>query len=357
MAYGDSRSRCRSRRAGFPLQFTSAVLIVAAAYFGVVRAAGETSLRALWISPSATATAAGIQRAVSTALSDRFDAVMAPLPIGDRHDGNSFDGTAELLRQARARGLGAHLSVPVNIAAAAGEIPASRDHVIYQHPDWLMVPRQLAPLMRGVDVRSPAYLGQISRWTRANTERVDGLYISPLDPAAASYLVNAIVTAVGRYSVDGVLLDAVDFPGEDFDYSKHAMDLFRTRMRAAMSAAERARLEEIESIDPFAYADEFPEEWSEFRGSSLTGLLEQVKSALMSDSPTLSIAVGVRADADVSTSEHFQAWRAWLDRGVVNRVGYRSRSTDTVWLSPDGLFAFPLDRSPSTQASGAAGTR
>jgi hypothetical protein len=356
MVYG-SRSRGRSRGAGFPLQFTSVVLIVAAAALGVVRAASETSVRALWISPSATSAAADIQRAVSTALTGRFDAVMVPLPIGARNDGSSFDGTAELLRQARARGLSSHLSVAVNVAAAVGEIPASRDHVIYQHPDWLMVPRQLAPLMLALDVRSPAYLGQISRWSRANAERVDGLYISPLDPAAASYLVNAIVTAVGRYSVDGVFLDALDFPGEDFDYSKHAMDLFRTRMRAAMSVAERARLEEIEAIDPFAYADEFPEEWSQFRASALTGLLEQVKSALMSASPALSIAVGVRGDADVSTSEHFQAWRAWLDRGIVNRVGYRNRSTDTVWLSPDGVLAFPAEGSSTTQASGAAGTR
>ena len=59
--------------------------------------------------------------------------------------------------------------------------------------------------------------------------------------------------AVGRYAADGVYLDAVDFPGEDFDYSRHTMELFRTRVRATMSLAERARLDAIEAIDPFAY--------------------------------------------------------------------------------------------------------
>ena len=122
-----------------------------------------------------------------------------------------------------------------------------------------MVPRQLAPELLKIEQRSPAYLGRITRWTRVNAERVDGVYVSPLDPAAITYLVNSVTAAVGRYAADGVYLDAIDFPGPDFDYSRHAMDLFRTRMRAVMSIAERARLDEIEAIDPFAYAEEFPD--------------------------------------------------------------------------------------------------
>jgi uncharacterized lipoprotein YddW (UPF0748 family) len=325
--------------AGLPLRTVFGAVIVAAA-LAAAGGADAAALRAFWISSSAMSSAAAIQRAVSSAVSGGFDAVIAPLPIGARSDTDSFDGAAELLRQARDRGLGAHLSVSVNVVAAVGEIPASREHVIYQHPEWLMMPRQIAPQMLTIDLRSPAYLGQIARWTRANAERVDGLYLSPLDPAAASYLVDAVVAAVGRYSAEGVFLDDVDFPGADFDYSRHAINLFRTRMRALMSAAERARLDAIEAIDPFAYAEEFPDEWREFRASALTNLVERLTTALTSIAPTLSIAVGVRGDAGASASEHFQAWRSWLARGLVNRVGYRDRSTDTVLLSPDGLIAF-----------------
>ncbi|HZM93503.1 MAG TPA: hypothetical protein VFB92_08785, partial [Vicinamibacterales bacterium] len=196
--------------------------------------------------------AASIQRAIASAATAGFDAVVAPLTIGMRSDADSFDAGAELLRQARERGMAAHLSITVNVAASVGELPASRDHVIYQHPEWLMVPRQVAAEMLKIDTRSPAYLGQITRWTRANADRVEGVYLSPLDPAAASYLVSAITAAVEGYAVDGLYLEAVDFPGDDFDYSRHAMELFRTRMRSSLSTAERARLDEIEAIDPFA---------------------------------------------------------------------------------------------------------
>lgn len=356
MAYGHTGFRHRFRRAGIPLRIASAALIVAAAHAALV-AAGGTSMRAFWIPSSSMSSTLNIRRAISSAVSSGYDAVIAPLAIGARSDSDSFDAGAELLREARERGVAAHLSVTVNMAAAADELPASRDHVIYQHPEWLMVPRQIATEMLKIDSRSPAYLGRIARWTRANVDRVAGLYVSPLDPAATQYLVKAVVAAVGRYAADGVFLDAVEFPGEDFDYSRHAMDLFRTQMRSALSSAERVRLDEIEGIDPFAYAEEFPDEWRRFRESALTDLLERVRSGLTATSPTISIAARARADADVSLREHFQAWRAWLDRGIVDRVGYHSRSTGAVLLSADGVFASVSDAPSGVQAAGVGGPR
>lgn len=356
MAYGHSRIRRRFRRAGIPLRVASAVLIVAAAHV-VLSAANTTSLRAFWIAPSSMSSTVNIRRAIASAVSSGYDAVIAPIAIGARTDSDTFDAGAELIREARERGLAAHLSMTVNIVAAANELPASRDHVIYQHPEWLMVPRQIAAEMLKVDPRSPAYLGQISRWTRANAERVEGLYVSPLDPAAAMYLVNAVVSTVGRYVVDGVFLDAVEFPGTDFDYSRHAMDLFRSRMRSVMSLAEKARLDEIEAIDPFAYSEEFPDEWRRFRESALTDLLEHVRSGLSAKAPAISLAAATRADADASLREHLQEWRAWLDRGIVDRVGYHSRSTGTVLLSSDGVFATAPETPSAVQAAGAGGPR
>jgi uncharacterized lipoprotein YddW (UPF0748 family) len=351
MAYGHSFRLFR--RVGIPLRVASAILIVAAAH-AVMLAADGAPTRALWISPSAMSSSANIRRAVSSAASGGFDAVIAPLALGARSD-SDFDAPAELLREARERGLGAHLSVSVNVAVPVGELPASRDHVIYQHPEWLMVPRQLAPEMLKIDLRSPAYLGQIARWTRANADRVNGLYISPLDPAAALYLAGAIVSTVQRYSADGVYLEALDFPGDDFDYSRHAMDLFKRHMRLAMSLPERLRLEDIEAIDPFAYAEEFPDEWRRFRESALTALLERLRTTLKAISPAITVVAGAREEADVALREHFQAWRLWLDRGIVDRIGYRRRSTGTVLMSPDGVFASGSERPSSVQTAGAGG--
>ena len=86
---------------------------------------------------------------------------------------------------AHAAGLRVHAWVAVNLVSSSVSLPASRDHVIYRAPEWLMVPRELAAEMKKIDLRSPAYIGRLARWTRAHTSIVEGLYTSPLHPAAA----------------------------------------------------------------------------------------------------------------------------------------------------------------------------
>lgn len=356
MAYRLCRPRRRSRRTGFLCRFVLAVMVAAAVHTaGVV--AGDNPTRAFRVSPSAMSSPLSIQRTVSAAISSGFDTLIAPVSLLTRSDSAQFDGEAELLRRAREGGLRVHLSVAVNVAAGVGELPSAREHVIYQHPEWMMVPRQLATELLTLDMRSPAYLGRIARWTRANADRVSGLYVSPLDPEATSYLVGATVAAVQRHAADGVYLEAVDFPGTDFDYSRRALDLFRGEMRAGLPPAERTRMDEVEAIDPFGYAAEFPDEWRQFRESALTRLLERLRRALMTGNPDLSVTAGATSDPDASFRDHFQNWRIWLDRGIVDRIGYRSRSAGTVLFSVDGMV--PPEPAPvtSARAAGISGYR
>ena len=56
----------------------------------------------------------------------------------------SFDPLAATLALARAQGLRVHAWVNVNLTSSGAELPASREHVVYEHPEWLMVPRALA---------------------------------------------------------------------------------------------------------------------------------------------------------------------------------------------------------------------
>ena len=202
-----------------------------------------------------------------------------------------------------------------------------------------MVPRELAPDVLKVDVRSPAYLGRLTRWVRANTPRIDGLYLSPLAPEAATYLVTAVTAAAQRYAVDGVFLDAMRFPGVDFDYSRHAMEVFRAETRAQLSPEERVRLDEVESIDPFGYAEEFPDRWRQFRQSRLTNLMSRMRKALASASPKLVVSAGVASDAGTALADSFQDWTSWMETGLVDGVGRRSGTSGTIVFTTDGLGA------------------
>jgi uncharacterized lipoprotein YddW (UPF0748 family) len=304
-----------------------------------IQAAGPPA-RPFWVTRAALESPEGIRRAVAAAVAGGFDTVMIPVSL-EPAPRQGFDGAREIVKEARDRGIRVHACIDVTLAAVAGELPAARDHVLYQHPEWLMVPRELAPEVLKVDVRSPAYLGWQSRWTRGNAPRVEGLYVSPLSAEAANYLVTAVTAAAKRYEVDGVFLDAVRFPGADFDYSRHAMDVFRVETRPRLTSEERIRLDEIESIDPFAYAEEFPDQWRQFRQSRLTALMSRLRKALEGVSPAMAVNAGVASDAGPALADSIQDWSGWMQAGLVDGIGRRSGSGGAIVFTTDNHVPGP----------------
>ena len=50
----------------------------------------------------------------------------------------SFDPLATTIAAAHEAGLRVHAWVNVDLVSSAAELPTSRDHIVYTHPDWLM---------------------------------------------------------------------------------------------------------------------------------------------------------------------------------------------------------------------------
>jgi uncharacterized lipoprotein YddW (UPF0748 family) len=136
--------------------------------------------------------------------------------------------------------------------------------------------------------------------------------------------------------VDGVYLDAVRFPGNDFDYSRRALDLFRSFERPRLTIADRARLDEVEAIDPFGYPSEFPEEWAAFRQSRLTALITRLRASLKVINPLLTVTANIAADDAIAREQQFQDWRSWITERLIDGVGRRNGNGITVLLAPDG---------------------
>ena len=313
-------------------------VLIAAVVHTQMAAAANAPLRTFWAARTALESPDAVRRAVAAASVGAFDTLMVPVALVADSD-QGFDGARDMINEARARGMRVHAWIEVTLVSANGELPASREHVLYQHPEWLMVPRELAPEIMKVDMRSPGYLGRLTRWARANASRVDGLYLSPLAPEASSYLVTAVTAAAKRYPVDGVFLDAVRFPGSDFDYSRHAMEIFRSDTRPQLTADERTRLDEVEAIDPFGYPEEFPDRWRAFRQARLTNLISRLRKALTEVSSTLVVSAGVSSEPSSALAGSFQDWSNWMETGLVDGVGRRSGTSGTIVFTTDAFTA------------------
>jgi hypothetical protein len=152
---------------------------------------------------------------------------------------------ADLVSTARSRGLRVVATVDVTRVAAANEWPASRDHVIYTHPEWLMVPRELALELSRLDVRSPDYAGRLARWARAGERAM--LYTSPVHRRRGvrgwgrRRLVERTPSTASSSTLRGIR--------PAISTSRLSLDELRREIRPTLSTDERRRLDGIEAFD------------------------------------------------------------------------------------------------------------
>jgi uncharacterized lipoprotein YddW (UPF0748 family) len=274
--------------------------------------------------------AAGVRVVPLGALASReaFDTILSSavasgeqallMPVGLFEDPPAM--LVDMVTAARSRGLRVVAAVDVTRVAGANEWPASRDHVVYTHPEWLMVPRELALELSRLDVRSPDYAGRLARWARANAGKAVGLYLSPVHTDAAAFVAGAVRRLVERIPFDGVQFDTARYPSGDFDYSRLSLDELRREIRPGLSPDERRRLDGIESFDLLAYAKEFPDAWRRFRQTQLTALVVRARTAVKSVRPDAIVSAVVGSDPLAALSDYLQDWPTWLDNRFIDAV-------------------------------------
>jgi uncharacterized lipoprotein YddW (UPF0748 family) len=315
-------ARMRERNTELRRTLTALLLCLLAvlAIHHSLRAAGATDeMRALWVRQTTLETEESIRRMVASASTSGFNTLFVQIGNEAATAAQTFDPVAETINQAHAAGLRVHAWLDIARVAPSGELPFARDHVIYQHPEWLMVPRAIAAELP-VDVHSPDYLGRLVRWTRSNTDRIDGLYVSPALPEVASYLAEAVRDVVRRYPLDGVYLDHMRYPGADFDYGGRSIAAFRDMMKGQLSLTERQRIDSVQALDPFAYPNELPDEWRSFRRAQLTALVVRLRSTVKSVRPGTTVSVAVTADAESAERENLQDWRTWAANEFIDAL-------------------------------------
>lgn len=325
--------------------------VLAVCLVPIVRAADEPQ-RAFWMSHASLESADAVRRTIMSAVAGGFNTVLAPVSLAPELP--SFDGMAETIKEAGARKLRVFAWLDVGRAAGADEIPGSREHVLYQHPEWLMVPRDLSLEMMRVDLRSPEYIGRLARWTRANADRAEGLYLSPIHPEAITYLSERVTNVLVRYRIHGVHLDALRFPGAEFDYSGRALELFRSDVRRGLDTAARVRMDRIEAIDPFAYPEEFPDQWRLFRQERLTALVTRLRAAIRAVQPDAIVSAGVALDADTALRDHLQDWRGWMEHRIIDAIARLDGTGNALVFSYENVLR-PLAPILTTSQSSAAG--
>src|SRR5262245_11858228 len=277
-------------------------------------------VRALWVVRTTLTSPAAIDTMVSSAKAGGFNTLLVQVRgRGDAYfqggieprpaalaSQPSFDPLATTIALAHEAGLQVHAWVNVNLVAGL-DVPSAREHLVYRHPEWLMVPRALADDLGKVDPHSPEYLGRLARFARSRPNDVEGLYLSPVPPAAASYTVDVVRDVARRYDVDGVHLDYIRYPEDDFDFGRETAAEYERAVPAAERTPERSRA---------------------FRAGRLTTLLVRLREAIREVRSNAIVSAAVSPDPADAAQHKLQEWRSWLARDLVDVICPMAYTTD-----------------------------
>ena len=304
--------------------------------FYAARPRATESVRALSVGPALIGSTAAVNAVVEAARAGGFNALLVQTPEHSDEttvrplslaEPPAFDPLAATVRRAHEAGLAVHARVNVSLVTKGDTLPATREAVIYRHPEWLMVPRALGAGLAPIDPKSPEYIGRLMRYVRARSDSLEGLYVSPVQDEVASYAAGLVRSIVERYGVDGILLEGLRYPSDDFDYSRAVLAAFRRSVIAGLPASDRRAYDARIAEEPFVYVNAFPERWRAFRTDGLNRLLDAVRTASRQVKPALILSAAIVADAD-SSSRLLQDWGAWLTRDLVDVVCPMASTTD-----------------------------
>jgi uncharacterized lipoprotein YddW (UPF0748 family) len=231
-----------------------------------------------------------------------------------------FDPLSWMIEEAHARGMRVHAWINTFLVANVGTLPQLSEHIIYKHPDWLMVPRPLARQFYQMDPRSPDYLAELRDYTRANRAVLEGLYVSPAHPQVKEHLRRIWLDIATKYEVDGLHFDYVRYPNFYFDYSRASLERFRAELEAQLNAQDKQTLGRLAEKNPLIYATLFSERYAQFQRDRISEVVESVYHAVKARRPEVIVSAAVYADATEGYRQRYQDWKTWVKRGTLDVV-------------------------------------
>ncbi|HEY8418523.1 MAG TPA: family 10 glycosylhydrolase [Limnochordales bacterium] len=313
-----------SLAAGFYLGVREGLARVLPVAGGTVAVSGP--VRGIWVVRHALASRASIDQVVETARAVGANALF--VQVNGRSEAYyrshllppapgiepGLDPLAYVLERAGRAGLEVHAWINAYTAGLLAELPASPQHVLNQHPDWVTVDR---------DGRS--------LWDYSLEEalvHVPARMLEPGLPAVQDFVYRSVMEVVEGYPVAGVHLDYARYPSRRFGYHPESVQRFAAEHGFDPAAMERDAAAFIRQHG----AEEFQRRqalWDNWRKDQVTALVARIRQGIQERRPGMRFTAAVHADVADAVHNRLQDWPAWVRRGLVDAVVPMAYSADT----------------------------
>jgi len=308
-------------------------------------AAPASEVRALWVVRTTLTSPEKILKLVESAQAAGFNTLIVqvrgrgdayyssrwePRAVELKDQPPGFDPLAVTILEAKKRGLKVHAWLNTSLLANLDALPTDPAHVYNKHPEWLAVPRAVAPELYEWSPRDPRYRALIIEWSKANRSELEGVYTGPANPKVREHLYRIWMDVLKHYPVDGLHFDYVRLASPDFDYSRTALKNFLKWLEPRLTMAERRNIKQSLKTNPLAAADTYKERFSDFQREQITLLVGDIYHAVKKKRPGVIVSAAVFANSENAYTRRFQDWRRWLQMGILDVVCPMAYTPDTV---------------------------
>ncbi|HTV01079.1 MAG TPA: family 10 glycosylhydrolase, partial [Luteitalea sp.] len=295
----------------------------------------SSEVRGLWVTRSWMTSPAQVAQVVQDAQRHGFNAVFVqvrgrgdafykggpdPRAVLLARQPTGFDPLADLVGRAAAAGIQVHAWLNVNLVAGSTAIPSDPKHVLVEHPEWLMVPRSLAPDLLRLSPRDPKYVARLATWSHRHNTTIEGVFTSPIPEEAHDRADALIDHLTSRYALDGLHLDYIRYPSPEFDCSRGALDAFRAALSPELTTQELAALDARATRDPLTFVTDYASRWTAFRRERLTTLVRRIRERATANRPAIQLTAAVWPDPEDARQRKLQDWSTWLSTGLLDAV-------------------------------------
>ena len=147
----------------------------------------------------------------------------------------------------------------------------------------------------------------------------DIIYISPGIDEAQNYLLKVIEEVVDNYSLDGIHLDYIRYPGGNFGYNEILRNKFLLLNKIDPIELIRNQEYVIKEIGEKSFYN-LVQEWNNFRGEQVNIFVQNIKRIIKKRNSSTMLSAAVIPDLDRAKSVFYQFWSDWVNKKFVDFV-------------------------------------
>ena len=226
----------------------------------------------------------------------------------------NFDPLEYILAKTLGDSLRIHAWLNVFYIWSKDTLPKDTNHIVHKQKHWLARPVHQS---RGAE-KNPKSV---------KDERIEGIYVSPLQSEAQDHFINIVSDIIEKYGVAGIHLDYIRYPDQRFDIHPDVVQGFKNRY---------VLNPEQFLIDPDLFAQKyslagyevFYYHWRKYLLDGLSDFVRRISNTSQAASKHLLLSAAVKPSIVSAHWNYYQDWDRWIKEDWLDFVVPMNYSPD-----------------------------